>query len=221
MKPTMLAFAMMALFALTACGGGGGGSTPVAENNPPTQGQPSTPPRMNTDPTSPQPLPPPAPIDWRYDMAGAGLAGSYVAWDGASMSILVQWAGNYFVDMPTNAVLAPNVPDTLRFLPGRAWGAIAGDSAPMDGNAEIVLHVPTRILSFDFDFEGTRLDSGLISRGLTGWQWRDGNGAGSLITTRASDNAPLGTHQPFGVYGVEGYDNSAGVRVEAAYLVVR
>ena len=51
MKPTMkTAFAIMALFALTACGGGGGGgATPVA-NNPPTQAQPGADP---SDPPGP------------------------------------------------------------------------------------------------------------------------------------------------------------------------
>lgn len=83
------------------------------------------------------------------------------------MSIRLRAQG--YVEMPTNAVLAP---DTLYFH-GSAWGAIAGDSTPARGNVESVLSVsvPTSTLTFDFDFPGTRLDSPVFARQLTGWQW--------------------------------------------------
>lgn len=219
MKPIVqTAFAIVALFALTACGGGGGGSTPVAENNPPTQAQPSTPP-TNTDPTSPQPLPPPpapaAPIDWRSDLTELG-GGSYVTWDGAGMAISY-YGGRR--DMPTNAVFPSYVRDTLTFSDGLAWGAIAGDHRPAFGDVDIVLRVPTRTMTFDFDFPGTRLDSPIFARQLTGWQWQDSDGAGGLTRRIDTSRAPI-SNAPISVYGVESYDNSAGVEVQAAYYSV-
>lgn len=219
MKPIVqTAFAIMALFALTACGGGGGGATPVAENNPPAQTEPSTPepstrpaPPMNTDPMSPQPLPAPEPIDWRRDLTLIG-GGSYVSWDGANMAISY-YGGRE--DMPINAVFPSYVPDTLTFSDGLAWGAISGDRTPAFGDVTIALSVSNRRLAFVFDFPGTRLDSSAFARDLNGWQWRDSDGAGSLTRSLTTlSNAPLG------IYGVESYDNSAGVEVEAAYYSV-
>lgn len=209
------AFAILALFALTACGGGGGGSTPVAENNPPAQTQPAPP--TNTDPTSPQPLPPPpapaAPINWRYDFISGN---SHVAWDGVSMSISYERGRE---DIPTNAVVDSLVPSTVYFSDGLAWGAIAGDRTPTNGSVDIVLRVPTSTMTFDFDFPGTRLDSPVFARQLTGWQWQDSDGAGSF--TDGTESARRGvSYAPITVYGVESYDNSAGVAVEAAYWSV-
>ena len=120
--------------------------------------------------------------------------------------------------MPTNAVFASYVPDTLTFTDGLAWGAIAGDRTPARGSVDIALSVPNRRIAFAFDFPGTRLDSSPFARQLTGWQWRDSNGAGFLTTPSA--NAPHGIYSPGSVYGVESYDNSAGVSVEAAYWSV-
>ena len=201
------AFAILALFALTACGGGGGGSTPVAENNPPAQTQPAPP--TNTDPTSPQPLPPPPePIDWRYDFLDGE---SYVTWDGESMAMGFRRGRE---DMPINAVFPSFVPSTLTFSDGLAWGAIAGDRTATSGDVDIVLHVPTRRMTFSFDFPGTRLDSPNFARSLTGWQWQDSDGAGSLTWTNPTNYAPIS------VYGVEAYDNRAGQEVEAAYWSV-
>lgn len=208
MKPIVqTAFAIMALFALTACGGGGGGgSTPVAENNPPAQAQPAPP--TNTDPMSPQPLPPPPapePINWEYDDPLDELS---ISWDGNSMTIdYLRGSEN----MPTNAVFPSFVPDTLTFTDGLAWGAIDGDRQPTFGSVDMVLRVPTRRMTYDFDFPGTRLDSPRFARQLTGWQWQDSDGVGSLIRTNPTNNAPVG------VYGIEAYDNSLGVEVEAAY----
>lgn len=218
MKPIVqTAFAIMALFALTACGGGGsGGGTPVAENNPPAQAQPSTPepstrpaPPTNTDPMSPQPLPPPPePINWRYDFVSSN---SHVAWDGVNMSISYVRGSE---DMPASAVFPSFVPNTLSFTDGLAWGAIAGDRRATGGSVDIVLNVPTRRLVFDFEFPGTRLDSPIFARDLTGWQWQDSDGAGALTYTNPTNFAPIS------IYGVEAYDNSAGVEVQAAYWSV-
>ena len=216
------AFAVVALFALTACGGGGGGgSTPVADNNPPPQAQPATPeprtPPANTDPSTPQPLPPPPPepIDWRSDLTELG-GGSYVTWDGANMAISY-YGGRK--DMPTNAVFPSFVPDTLIFPDGLAWGAIAGDRTPTFGSVDIALRVSTARMAFNFDFPGTRLDSPSFVRVLTGWQWQDSDGAGSLTRRIDTSEAPI-SNAPIAIYGVESYDNSAGVAVEAAYYSV-
>lgn len=214
MKPVIqTVFAIVALFALTACGGGGGGgATPVAEN-PPTQAQPvaqpQPTPQPSTDPATPQPLPAPEPIDWRHDFLDGE---SYVTWDGESMAMGFRRGRE---DMPINAVFPSFVPSTLTFSDGLAWGAIAGDRAATLGSVDIVLRVPTRRMTFDFDFPGTRLDSaGLPVRYLSGWQWQDTDGAGSLTWTNPTNYAPIS------VYGVEAYDNRAGQEVEAAYWSV-
>ena len=154
----------------------------------------------NTDPTLPQPLPPPpapGPIDWSFDSGNLS-----VAWDGMDISIGYARGSD---DTPINAVVPPYVPSTLTFTGGSAWGAIAGDRTPARGDVDIVLSLSTRRMAFDFDFPGTRLDSPIFARQLTGWQWQDSDGAGSLIGDFV------------GVYGVESYDNSAGVEVQAAY----
>ena len=119
-------------------------------------------------------------------------------------------------DMPANAVFPSFVPNRLTFS-GVAWGAIAGDRTPTDGDVDIILEIGglipeinnarSRWLFFDFDFPGTRLDGNFANDiSVLGWDWE----TGSLIG--APNNAPIG------IYGVEGYDNSAGVAVEAAYL---
>ncbi len=162
----------------------------------------------NTDPTSPQPLPPPPPepIDWSFDSSDGNLS---VAWDGADISISYYRGGN---DMPINAVFPSFVPDTLTFTnTSLAWGAIAGDRSPTFGSVDIALSVLNSRLAFDFEFPGTRLDSPVFTRDLTGWQWQDSDGAGSLTRTSPTNNAPVA------IYGVESYDNSAGVEVQAAY----
>ena len=212
MKPAMqTAFVIMALFALTACGGGGGGgATPVAEN-PPTQAQPvaqpQPTPQPSTDPTTPQPLPAPEPIDWRYDFLDGE---SYVTWDGESMAMSYRRGRE---DLASRAPVPSYVPSTLTFTDGLAWGAIAGDRTATNGSVDIVLRVTTRTMTFDFDFPGTRLDSPNFARRLTGWQWQDSDGAGSL--TRGT-----GSNAPISVYGVEAYDNRTGQEVEAAYWSV-
>lgn len=111
-------------------------------------------------------------------------------------------------NLASNAPIPSYVPATLAFENGLAWGAIAGDRTPAFEDVDIVLSITSRRMTFNFDFPGTRLDSSNFVRELTDWQWRDSDGAGAIAGDFVS------------VYGVEAYDNSAGVEVQAAYYAV-
>ena len=130
--------------------------------------------------------------------------------------------------MPRFSEFPSYVPGRLVFPDGIAWGAIAGDRAPTFGSVDIVLDAPadsrapcgqaTCWLSFDFDFPGTRLDpAGLyaVDISVQGWQ------SERYALTRRIDTsrAPI-SNAPISIYGVESYDNSAGVEVQAAYWAV-
>lgn len=119
-----------------------------------------------------------------------------------------------------------HVDDTLTFSDGLAWGAIPFDNAPVSGVVDIVLDGLTGVLTFDFDFPGTRLDPasnptrrlsdtpGIVGNvpGFIEARWAHVDGAGSLIRASETNNTPIG------VYGVEFYSNRGGAEVQAAYL---